>query len=151
MPTEEELQNIIDNAILQSGEGGIEYTTTTTTDLPSWFDGFSAGLTSGWSWIIFLIMVASQWVIFTKAKQPGWAAIVPIYGTLVFLQVVNRPWWWIFLFFIPIVGLVYGIMATHQLSKAFGKEAGFTFGLVLLPFIFYPILAFSGDKYKKPV
>jgi hypothetical protein len=42
------------------------------------------------------------------------------------------------------------IMTYHAISKAFGKNAGFTVGLVLLPFIFWPILAFGKATYTKP-
>src|SRR5436190_17593861 len=36
--------------------------------------------------------------IFTKAGRPAWAAFVPIYSTIVLLEVVGRPVWWIILF-----------------------------------------------------
>ena len=52
------------------------------------------------------------------------------------------------LLFIPFVNVVVGIMMTHELSLRFGKGGWFTVGLVLLPFIFYPILAFGDSKYK---
>jgi len=37
-----------------------------------------------------------------------------------------------------------------MLSKSFGKTEGFTAGLVLLPFIFFPILAFGDARYLGP-
>jgi len=33
------------------------------------------------------------------------------------------------------------------LSKAFGKDVGFTIGLLLLPFIFIPLLALGSAEY----
>jgi len=38
----------------------------------------------------------------------------------------------------------------HGLSKSFGKGAGFTVGLVLLGFIFVPILGFGRAQYIGP-
>jgi len=38
-------------------------------------------------------------------------------------------------------------MITYELSKRFGKYDYFVFGLILLPFIFYPILGFGDDEY----
>lgn len=56
------------------------------------------------------------------------------------------------LFFISsILILIYGIRMYHGLSKVFGQSAGFTVGLVLLPFIFFPVLAFGGFSYMPPV
>jgi hypothetical protein len=43
-----------------------------------------------------------------------------------------------------------GIYTMHLLSKSFGKEAGFTVGLILLGFVFYPILAFGDAEYQGP-
>jgi arginine exporter protein ArgO len=37
-----------------------------------------------------------------------------------------------------------------MLSKSFGKDEGFTIGLIVLSFIFYPILAFGSAKYLGP-
>jgi hypothetical protein len=34
------------------------------------------------------------------------------------------------------------------LAKSFGKGALFTLGLVFLPFIFFPVLAFGDAEYK---
>lgn len=100
------------------------------------------------AFIIFLI--ASFWKIFTKAGQPGWAAIVPIYNLVVLLQVVGRPVWWIVLMLIPFVNLVIFIMVAIDLAKSFGKGAGFGIGLAFLGFIFYPILGFGSAKYVGP-
>lgn len=101
--------------------------------------------------VVGVVVIASQWVIFTKAGKPGWAAIIPIYNIFVLLQIVGRPTWWLVLFFIPVANLIAAIMVTHNLSESFGKEIGFTIGLVLLPIVFYPMLAFGEAKYKGPV
>lgn len=99
---------------------------------------------------IVIFMIASLWKIFTKAGQPGWACIVPIYNLVVLLKIVNKPIWWIILMLIPIVNIVVLIIVIHALSKAFGKGVGFTIGLLLLGFIFYPILGFGDATYTAP-
>lgn len=95
-------------------------------------------------------MIVTIWLVFKKAGQPGWAAIIPIYNLIVVLRIAGKPWWWIFgiLFvFIPISGVllfvVEHIFVSYSISKNFGQATGFTVGLTLLPFIFYPILAFG--------
>lgn len=96
---------------------------------------------------ILILMIASMWKIYTKAGKPGWAAIVPIYNLVVLLEMVGKPWWWLFLMLIPIVNIVLIIIVTHKLSVSFGKGAGFTVGLILLGIVFYPMLAFGDAKY----
>ena len=99
---------------------------------------------------ISILMIVSIWMIFAKAGEPGWAAIIPIYNFLVLLKVAKKPWWWILLiFFVPIANIVFLIMTYHGVSVSFGKGAGFTVGIIFLPFIFLPILAFGSAEYVK--
>jgi len=99
---------------------------------------------------VIALMIVSMWKIFTKAGKPGWACLIPIYNIIVLLQIVGKPWWWLLLMLIPGVNIVLAIIVYHNLSLSFGKTAGFTFGLVLLSFIFFPILAFGEAKYLGP-
>ena len=100
---------------------------------------------------VIIFLVACQWKIYTKAGKPGWACLVPIYGFLVYLEIIGKPWWWLLMMFIPGVNIVFAIWAVNLLSKSFGKDVGFTVGLLFLGIIFYPILAFSSDiKYVGP-
>jgi hypothetical protein len=95
----------------------------------------------------FVVMIASVWKVFAKAGQPGWAAIVPIYNFIVMLKVAGKPLWWILLFLIPFVNIIALILVTVALAKKFGKGTGFAIGLIVLGFIFFPILGFGDAKY----
>lgn len=97
---------------------------------------------------IVALMIAAMWMIFLKAKQHGWAAIVPIYNIIVLLQTTKQPLWMIVLYFIPIANIVVHIIIMVQLANRFGKSGGFAVGLVLLPVIFLPILGFGKAKYQ---
>ncbi len=114
-----------------------------------YYDGFGTGT---FLFILFLIAfyLYVYWRIFEKAGKPGWAAIIPIYSTIVMLEIVGKPWWWLLLFFIPIVNIVFAVWMLNLLSLSFGKGVGFTLGLLFLSPIFYPILAFSNAEYKGP-
>lgn len=97
---------------------------------------------------VIVLMIASFWKIFEKAGQPGWAAIVPIYNIIILLKIVDKPVWWIVLFFIPIVNFVISILLNIELAKKFGKDTGFAVGLILLGIVFFPILAFGDAQYQ---
>ena len=99
---------------------------------------------------ISIVTIVGMWKIFKKAGHPGWACIVPIYNYIIFLRIINRPWWWVILFFIPIVSVVIDVITSYGLAKSFGKGSGFTVGLVLVPFIFFPILGFGDAVYHLP-
>jgi len=97
---------------------------------------------------ILVLFVAAGWKIYSKAGQPGWAVLIPIYNLVVFLKIVGRPLWWIILCFIPFVNFVVCILLANDLSKKFGRGVGFTLGLIFLAPIFYLILAFGDSKYQ---
>jgi hypothetical protein len=84
-----------------------------------------------------------MWKLYTKANKPGWAVLIPIYSTLVLLEIIRKPWWWLLLMLIPIVNIIYTIWAINLFVKSFGKDEGYTVGVLLLPVVFYPLLAFS--------
>lgn len=97
---------------------------------------------------IVVFMIAAMWKIFTKAGQPGWACIIPIYNYVIMLKIARKPMWWLaILLLVPFVNIIFLIMTIHAISVNFGKDAGFTVGLILLPIIFFPILAFGSAKY----
>ena len=99
---------------------------------------------------VVVFMIAAMWKIFEKAGQPGWAAIIPIYNMVVLLQIVGKPGWWVILMLIPFVNYVFIIWTYNMLSKSFGKDEGFTVGLILLGIVFVPILGFGSAVYLGP-
>jgi hypothetical protein len=102
-------------------------------------------------WFGFVVlMIAGLWKVFTKARQPGWASIVPILNTYFLCKIAGRPGWWVILMFIPFVNLIIWIILCIDIAKSFGKGAGFGIGLLLLPFIFFLILGFGSAQYQGP-
>lgn len=102
------------------------------------------------SMFAMLVLMASMWKIFTKAGQPGWAAIIPIYNLVVMLQIVGRELWWFILFLFPVLNFVAAVVLAVDLAKSFGKGIGYAAGLILLPIVFYPLLAFGSAQYVGP-
>jgi hypothetical protein len=99
--------------------------------------------------IIIIFMIVVQWKIYVKAGKPGWGCIVPIYDFILKLQIACRPIWWIFLMLIPVVNIVIAIIILFDIAKAFGKGSGFAIGMLFLPIIFFPILAFDSSEYTE--
>ena len=92
---------------------------------------------------IVVLVLASFWKLYEKAGKPGWAAIIPIYSTLVMLEIIHKPWWWLILMFIPYIGFIWSIWAFVLFIKSYGKSTGYAIGAMFLPFIFLPMMAFD--------
>ena len=105
-------------------------------------------------WIIYLAVIVFyvfvMWKIFVKAGEPGWASIVPFYNTYVLFKITWGNGWLFLLSLIPFVNVVIFIITYVKLAQAFGKGGGFAAGLILLSFIFLPILAFDSSDYIGP-
>jgi hypothetical protein len=99
---------------------------------------------------IFIFYIIVGWKIYTKAGQPGWASIIPIYNTIVLLQIVGRPIWWFILLLIPFVNFIIAIIVLIDFAKSFGKGTGWAILSIFFGFITYPILAFGSDTYQGP-
>lgn len=105
-------------------------------------------------WIISIafsvFMIISMWKVFKKLGKPGWAAIVPFYNVYVLCcEIAEKQWWYILLLCVPIANLYAMYVIYDVIAKKFGKDTGFTIGMIFLPIIFFPILAFS--KNANPV
>ena len=112
-------------------------------------EDYSIGIIGGLFYLAIIIFyIASVWKIFEKAGKPGWAAIVPIYNLIVLLEIVNKPLWWIILLFIPFVNFIIIFVIYIELAQLFGKSTLFGVGLVLLSFIFIPVLGFGDAQFK---
>jgi len=98
--------------------------------------------------IVILLLIASMWKVFSKAGQPGWAAIIPIYNWIVWCKIVGRPAWWVLLLLICFP--IFYIILSIDLAKSFGKGVGFAIGLILLSIVFFPILGFGSAQYQGP-
>lgn len=96
---------------------------------------------------IVVVMIASWWMVFSKAGKAGWLAIIPIVNVFVLMDIAGKPWWWIIGFFIPIVNFVVIVLIWHGLSENFGQGALFTLGLLFLTPLFMLMLAFGDAEY----
>ena len=113
--------------------------------------------------VLLVIALIGYAKIYEKAGEPGWAAFVPVYSTIVLVKIIKKPSWWIITIsvcywvsvfwtasissLIGFVSTVFTIWATNLLVHKFGKGVGYTIGMIFLPFIFAPMLGFGDDQY----
>jgi|SRR5687767_11680879 len=126
-------------------------------------------------WLLILVTLVSTWRIFVKAGRPGWQAIVPVYNVFITFRIADLPMWQAGTLVALVVarmvvesvlgfsggGLIVSLVfpaasaglwfvACLGVASKFGKGTGFAVGMAVLPFIFYPILAFGSARYGEP-
>jgi hypothetical protein len=97
---------------------------------------------------LMVFYIFCYWRIYTKAGQAGWKCLIPIYNVLISLDIAKQPRIWLLYMFIPIVNIYFAVKHIHGLSLAFGKDVGFTVGMILLPVVFIPVLALGSAEYQ---
>jgi signal peptidase I len=89
------------------------------------------------SWIIFFLIIQvihflGTWKLYQKAGRKPWEALIPIYNGIVLMQIINRPKWYVFLLFIPVVNLLMFPVVWVETIRSFGKNKTSHTWLVLL-------------------
>lgn len=98
---------------------------------------------------VTIFMIVSMWKLFKKAGKEGWASIIPIYNTIVMIQIAELPLWYIALLLVPLVNIYAVFKIFIEMAKKFGKSTGFGVAMVFFSIICIPILAFSKDVVYK--
>lgn len=102
------------------------------------------------SLIFAIFSIVCLWKIYAKAGKPGWGSIVPIYNGYLLFEIAMGNGWLFLLGLVPIVNIVISFMVYFKLASSFGKGAAYAIGLIFLPIIFLPMLAFGNTKYYGP-
>lgn len=116
--------------------------------------------------LFFAGTVAGQYMIFQKSGEPGWKAFIPVYNQYTLYKLVNctnlfvislvcgiamlfppLPIFSSFPLLLGLACLIFHILFSISLSKAFGQDEGFFIGLLFLYPVFLMILGFSSCRY----
>jgi hypothetical protein len=115
-----------------------------------------AGLGMGLMLFVFaltVLTIVAKWKINTKAGQPGWACLIPIYNLYVELRIAGMsPLWLLTLLACGVGYVIPWVISQIKTAERFGQGVGFGIGLILLNQVFVLILAFGSAQYvgEKP-
>ena len=99
--------------------------------------------------VVLVIVFAILWKVFTKAGQPGWAALVPFYNSWILVtEICKKEPLWFILSLIPFVNIIASWVISQELARKFGKSDAFGIGIFFLGPIFLAILAFGDAEYQ---
>ena len=112
------------------------------------FFGVGFVITLFFSILIMAFFIIVYWIIFTKADEEGWKSLIPIYNVYILYKITWGNGLIFLLLLVPFVNFIVGIITINKLSKCFGHGLGFTLGLLFLPIIFLPLLAFGDSRYE---
>lgn len=99
--------------------------------------------------LIYLLSCFIVSKIFRKVEIKSYKAYIPVYNLILLSNICDFKWYYIFGLIISPVNIWFHIYLNIRLGKSFNKSNKFIVGLILLPIVFYPILAFDKSDYDK--
>lgn len=93
-------------------------------------------------WFIFILIIQlihglGTWKLYTKAERHAWKAFIPVYNGVVLMKIINRPWWWVILLFLPVVNLIMFPVIWVETARSFGKNSQLDTFLAVITLGFY--------------
>ncbi len=93
-------------------------------------------------WFIFFLILQvihflGTWKLYVKAGRKAWEAIIPVYNAVVLMKIINRPWWWVLLLFIPVINVIMLPVIWVETIRSFGKNTTTNTILVVVTLGFY--------------
>ena len=105
-------------------------------------------------WFIFFLIIQiihgiGTWKLYKSARFKEIDAFIPFYNIIVLMKIINRPWWWVFLIFIPIINLLIIPVIWVETCRSFGKNSltDTVFVLISLGLFIYSINYSSKIEY----
>jgi hypothetical protein len=86
----------------------------------------------GVAFLVMAVIGLTFYIYFSLALQTiakktntenAWLAWIPIANIILMLNIAKKPTWWIILFFIPLVGIVFGIIVFMAIAEARNKPS----------------------------
>jgi signal peptidase I len=93
-------------------------------------------------WFLFILIVQfvhffGTWKLYQRAGYKPWQAAIPIYNAVVLMKIINRPRWWVLMFFMPIINLIIFPVVWVETARSFGKRSATDTFLTLISFGLY--------------
>lgn len=113
-------------------------------------------------WLLFFLVVQiihflGTWKLYQKAGRQAWEAAVPVYNAVILMKIINRPWWWTILLFIPIINLIMIPVVWVETIRSFGRNSTtdtilvlVTFGLYIFYINYMADVTYIEDRSLKP-
>ena len=114
------------------------------------------------SWILLFFVIQllhglATFKLYVKAGRKSWEAFVPVYNAVILMKIINRPWWWTILLFLPIVNLIMFPVIWVEIARSFGKHSTTDTILAIVSLGFYSFylsyaldLTYIEDRDLKP-
>ncbi len=121
--------------------------------------------------VLYGLTAAGYWLVFKKARQTDWYALIPFYNTYIQYKISwDVFWFWAYIGGLILYMILHGhgwflnvlsylpflatlgvsVISSFKLAKSFGKSLPFGIGLFFLGPVFLMILGLGNSSYEGP-
>ena len=94
--------------------------------------------------VAWLLVRVGLGYFFTTSGFAFWKAFIPLYSTFIWTKIIDKPWWWVLLSFVPVVNLVLGVGMIVELLNVHGRRSPVEHAIgAVIPFLYLPYLALA--------
>lgn len=99
----------------------------------------------------FVGCLAGLFLVFRKAGEKPWKALIPIYNIVVWIKLCGKNWRWYIYFLIPAINIFTFLLLVVETAKAF-RRYGFVEQTlaVIFPWFYLPLLGINKWEYHDP-
>lgn len=83
------------------------------------------------------------WRIYAKAGERGWSCLIPVYNLYVLCRIAGTRPVLLVTALMPFINVFALIYVCTQVARRFGKPRWWGLGMVFVPWLFLPLLAFA--------
>jgi len=87
--------------------------------------------------VVQIVHYLGTWKLYQKAGRQAWEAAIPVYNAIILMKIINRPWWWTFLLFVPVINLIMFPVIWVETLRSFGKNSQLDTFLGIITFGLY--------------
>lgn len=97
---------------------------------------------------IVIGLIAVEWILFERAGEPGWKAIVPFYDSFILHKIAfgeESKWYW-FLLLVP----GYAFYVRYSFTRAYGYSNGMAILSLFFPTVLSIVMVLQDAPYSGP-
>ena len=102
--------------------------------------------------LYFVGCIAGLWLVFAKAGEKGWKALIPVYNIVVWIRVCGKDWHWYIYFLVPAINIFTFLLLVVETAKCFRRYNLLEQTIaVIVPWLYLPWLGMNKElAYTHP-
>ncbi len=101
--------------------------------------------------IVIVAILWGLWLVFAKAGQAPWKALVPVWNVIVWTRLCGKNWTWVAGMLVPGLNIFLFYLLVQETARVFRRNSFWEqLGAIVCPPVYLPWLGLSDNQYHDP-